>query len=74
MSEQKNQNLNNEKEDKISSSKENYSNGKSNINDDHNEKTEIRRIIVKFIIFYIIIFQKIKKGMKIQKILVLFKV
>ena len=40
MSEQINQNLNNEKEDKVNSSKENYSNGKSNINDGQREKKE----------------------------------
>ena len=43
MSEQTNQNLNNEKENKVNSSKENYSNGKSNINDDQNEKKENKK-------------------------------
>ena len=43
MSEQINQNLKNEKEDKINSSKENYSNGKSNINDDQSEKKENKK-------------------------------
>ena len=44
MSEQTNQNINNENEDKVNSStKENSSNGKSNINDDQNGKKENKK-------------------------------
>ena len=54
MSEQANQNLNNGIEDKVNSSKENYSNGKSNINDDQNEKKENKKddSQVHFILFH----------------------
>ena len=54
MSEQTNQNLNNEKENKVNSSKENYSNGKSNINDDQNEKKENKKddSQVQYILFH----------------------
>jgi hypothetical protein len=43
MSKQTKQNLNNEKEDKVNSSKENCSKGKSNINGNQNEKKENKK-------------------------------